>query len=86
MIDEIKSLAMLKMEKNFIAVIKKKYSRYPYFDYKFEKLLECLQKEVDELKNAYKNCDINNMREEIADISNFCDYLYEICINGRVIP
>jgi hypothetical protein len=75
-IPNIKSLAMLKMEKNFIA-IEKNYSRQPYFSHSLIEILNYLEKEVDELKEALNRLDIINLKEEIADISNVCDYFFE---------
>lgn len=81
-IPEIKSLAMLKMEKNFIAQ-EKGYPRQPYLAHPFHLIFKHLQKEVEELQQAYEKKDLTNMKEEIADISNLCDYLFELVEQGR---
>jgi hypothetical protein len=72
----IQSLSMMKMEKNFIA-LEKGYPRQPYFFHTIENLLTHLEAEVKELRDAFTQNDSVNIREEIADISNICDYLYE---------
>lgn len=86
---EIKTLAMLKMEKNFIAYCEKKYPRQPYADPKqpIHFLIYRLKQEVGELIRGYgnsltesDNLDIKtilNLKEECADISNLVDYLFE---------
>jgi hypothetical protein len=82
----IKSLAMLKMEKNFIAHIEKGYSRQPYNDDKQSLifLINRVEDELKELKDAYNNFDILMMKEECADISNIIDYLFEKLSNEKV--
>jgi hypothetical protein len=78
-IPEIRSLAMLKMEKNLIAVIDKNYSRQPYkasanhLDYLIHRLIE----ETAEPEEACLRSDLINMGEELADVSNLCDYIFE---------
>ena len=75
----IKTLAMLKMEKNFIALVEKKYPRQPY-DAEGQStafLIDRIRNELKELQGAYLNRDIQGMREECADLSNLVDYLFE---------
>lgn len=75
----IKTLAMLKMEKNFIALIEKGYSRQPY-DAEGQPtafLIDRIRDELKELQLAYLNHDLLGMKEECADISNLVDYLFE---------
>ena len=74
---KIKSLAMLKMEKNFIAVIEKKYPRQPYKHYDLPFLFKRLAQEGLELNQAMKTGDMELVREELADISNIVDYMFE---------
>lgn len=88
-VPEIKSLAMLKMEKNFIAHCEKGYTRQPYKDIKqpIQFLIYRINQELVELKQGYTKSltesetlrleDIINLKEECADISNLVDYLYE---------
>lgn len=74
----IKTLAMLKMEKNFLA-LEKGYSRKPYNEIKqdIDFLLLRLDNEIDEFTEAYENKNLEVMLEELADISNLTDYLFE---------
>jgi len=76
---QIHSLAMLKMEKNFIAVIEKGYPRQPYANEKqtVRFLIHRIEDELEELKQAYSNENLTVMKEECADISNIVDYLFE---------
>ncbi len=81
---EIKSMAMLKMEKNFIAVMEKGYERKPY-DFKNPAFwIVKITQELDELTQAWVKKDYQNIREELADISNVCDYLYEIILQREI--
>lgn len=73
----ILSLEAMKMEKNFIAHIEKGYGRQPYIDVDVDFLMERAQQELDELKAAVLNRDVVNMREEVADVQNILDYVYE---------
>ena len=96
-LDEIKTLAMLKMEKNFIAHNEKGYPRKPYAD-KNQPIRFLIQRIHDELKEldtshqAFEalhtipnelissedfSDELNEMREECADMSNLIDYLFE---------
>jgi len=82
----IRTLAMLKMEKNFIAHIEKGYPRQPYNDEKqsVNFLISRVEDELSELWDAYSNNDVPTMREECVDISNLGDYLFEKSANeGR---
>ena len=88
--EEIKSLAMMKMEKNFIAHNEKKYPRQPY---KIFSLLDCfsfVEREMKELEEAVRNYQrhlgvlpesdsyrLMEIQHEIADVSNCLDYLFE---------
>lgn len=86
----IKTLAMLKMEKNFIAYCEKGYPRQPYDDAKqpIHFLIYRIGEELQELKSVYledltkhkpplSKEAILNLQEECADISNLVDYLFE---------
>jgi len=73
----IKSLAMLKMEKNFIAVIEKGYPRRPYEYYDLEFLRKRLLEEILELSQALRQKDFKNAKCECADVSNIVDYIFE---------
>jgi len=81
-IPSIRTLNMLKMEKNFIA-LEKGYPRQPYFD-KNQSLgwfIEIrLNSEYRELIKAFDNNDILNMKEELADMSNIIDYIFEMLV------
>jgi len=75
---KIQTLAMLKMEKNFIA-LEKGYPRQPYVDPQQPVgfLIGRIKDELVELEEAYKEFDVMVMQEECADISNIIDYLFE---------
>lgn len=76
----MKTLAMLKMEKNFVAVLEKNYPRFPYRKFTIRFLIDRLQEEWDELLNAYAKLDYAEMKKECADLSNLVDYIFEaIC-------
>ena len=84
----IKSLAMLKMEKNFIAYCEKKYPRQPYKELPPSYLIQRIEEELKELKEAFDKSNpdfISNMMEECADISNLTDYLYELLLSFQFI-
>ena len=72
-----KTLAMLKMEKNFVAVIEKKYPRKPYEIYPLAELIERLKQEVKELEEAYKKGKYEAAKLECADCSNIIDFIFE---------
>ena len=69
---------MLKMEKNFIA-LEKNYHRQPYLDPQqpFEYLIKRLHDEFIELREEYETNEIEGMKEELADMSNIIDYIFE---------
>ncbi len=75
---DIKSLSMLKMEKNFIA-LEKGYPRQPYNESEqpVSFMIHRIEEELEELKEAFNKQDILVMKEECADISNLVDYLFE---------
>lgn len=84
----IKSLAMLKMEKNFIAYCEKKYPRQPYKELPPTYLIQRIEDEVKELKEAFDKSDndfIDHMLEECADVSNLIDYLYECLLSFQFL-
>lgn len=72
-----KTLSMLKMEKNFRAHIEKKYARMPYRHYDLNFWLYRIKQETKELEEAINLQDFENIREELADISNLVDYAFE---------
>jgi len=81
-----KSLAMLKMEKNFVAHIEKKYPRYPYSQFHIAYLIQRLKEEVEELEAAWNdNYNIEAMKNECADISNIVDYIFERLARGLIL-
>jgi hypothetical protein len=80
----IKSLAMLKMEKNFIAHCEKKYPRQPYKELSPEYLIRRIQEEQKELEAGLIASDFDNMMEECADISNLVDYLFEVVLRYKI--
>jgi len=80
----MKTLAMLKMEKNFIAVIEKKYSRKPYEAFSTRFLVKRLNDELVELINAINEERIQGAKDECADISNLVDYIFERLSTGQI--
>lgn len=73
----IKTLSMLKLEKCFRA-LEKGYLRQPYTNGNHTRfLIERLKDETKELKTALEEHRIQDMLEELADISNFVDFLFE---------
>jgi NTP pyrophosphatase (non-canonical NTP hydrolase) len=82
---KINSLAMLKMEKNFIAYCEKNYPRQPYQDEKqpIFFLLKRIIEETQELCEAYCFKNVKGMKEECADISNLIDYVFEKLLRGE---
>lgn len=68
---------MLKMEKNFVAVIDKKYPRKPYEVFNIGQLIERLKQETKELEEAYIAGKYEKAKVECADCSNIIDYLFE---------
>jgi len=73
----MKTLAMMKMEKNFVAVIEKGYPRKPYNALDLDYLIHRLHQETLEFTEAMKKADIEGAKLELADISNIVDYLFE---------
>jgi hypothetical protein len=71
-----KSLAMRKMEKNFIAHIDKGYQRRPYShkEYDMHFWLQRLYEELNELEQAKTSDEIC---DELADLSNIIDFIFE---------
>ena len=82
---QAKTLAMLKMEKNFVAVLEKGYARKPYENFKMEFFKKRLQEEVDEVKDAIKDGNQDRVLSELADVSNIIDFMYEIALANRYI-
>ena len=80
-----KSLAMRKMEKNFIAHLEKKYPRKPYSHYSIMFLIRRLRQETNELDRALLKSDFENAKDECADISNIVDFIFErlMIVTGR---
>jgi len=83
---DIKSLAMIKMEKNFIAHLQKGYYRFPYEGQSTRFLLDRLEWEIKELRDACldERSGTSNAKLECADISNLVDYIFERLCNGRM--
>lgn len=73
----MKTLAMIKMEKNFIAHIEKGYPRKPYHTASFGSLMKRFYEEAAELANAIRKKDFENAKLECADVSNILDYIFE---------
>jgi NTP pyrophosphatase (non-canonical NTP hydrolase) len=73
-----------KMEKNFIAINQKGYSRYPYKTNTLQFLLNRAQQELDELKEAIQQGDTENAQNECADVSNIIDYIFEALQNPQI--
>jgi hypothetical protein len=76
---EIKSLAMLKMEKNFIA-LEKGYRRQPYTFYPPSFWVDKIKEELAEMEEALKKKNVTGMMEECADLSNVIDYFFELLL------
>lgn len=74
----IKSLAMMKMEKNFSS-LEKGYPRKPYNDKKqtLDFLMGRLEDELEELQEGINDNNLENIMEECAELSNIIDYIYE---------
>jgi len=73
----MKTLAMIKMEKNFIAHLEKGYPRKPYEYYDLDYLRTRLLEEVNELYKALKSGKVEDAKRECADVSNVVDYIFE---------
>lgn len=72
-----KTLAMIKMEKNFIAHIKKKYPRKPYMHSSLMFFLKRLGEEIKELRKAISIQDWEGAKVECGDVSNILDFIFE---------
>lgn len=77
MMDDVKSLAMIKMEKNFIAHNDKNYSRQPYLNYPIQdmanpwnSLIGFVRREMEELELSLRHllADQNTVKRDL-DIS-----------------
>lgn len=79
----MKTLAMMKMEKNFVAQ-EKGYPRKPYEKLTFSDLFLRLDEEMAELFNAVFTHEIENAKKECADVSNIVDYIFERLQNENV--
>ena len=87
--EKIKSLAMMKMEKNFIAHNEKGYPRQPYNQYSLADCFSFVEREMKELElsvrqyyasrhtEKFSKESLIEIRHEIADVSNCLDYLFE---------
>jgi len=72
----MKTLAMIKMEKNFVAQ-EKGCPRKPYETYSLGDLYAKLVEEVVELHEAMKKQNTEEAKVECADVSNVIDYIFE---------
>jgi len=72
----MKTLAMIKMEKNFRA-LEKGYPRRPYEAFDIDRLIKRLQEELNELIDARIKKNYWDMLFELADLSNMVDYIFE---------
>ncbi len=79
----IKSLSMLKMEKNFRAQ-DKGYVRMPPDSFDYLELYRWVLREMEELNYAIEIKDFTNIREEVADVGNCLDYLYESALREEI--
>lgn len=88
----IKSLAMLKMEKNFIAVNDKNKPRYPYEHFTTSSLMDKLREETEELVTAICQAQayesnlqlVEDAKKECADCSNVIDIIFERLCHRRL--
>jgi len=76
----MKTLAMMKMEKNFVAQ-EKGYPRKPYDNYSLSFLMKRLYQESTELARAIVDKDFENAKLECGDVSNIVDYIFEKLVN-----
>ena len=83
-LDSVKTLAMLKMEKNFRALISQGYPRQPYRKQNTQFLLKRLREEVEELDQAIRSKRIFEAKRECADASNVIDYIFERISEGML--
>jgi len=93
-VEDVTSLSMLKMEKNFIAHNDKGYPRQPYKEFSLYDCFGFVKREMKELDEAFKhhwfggrtNVDrLIVLRNEIADVSNCLDYLYEKVLRAESV-
>ncbi len=80
----IKSLNALKMEKNFRAQ-DKGYVRSPADDFSDSELFSWVERELVELIESLCSGNTGHIREEIADVSNCLDYLYERVLRNEIL-
>ena len=83
MTESMKTLAMIKMEKNFRA-LEKGYPREPYNVETNQTLLTRLAQETIELIEEIEKGNVQQAKLECADISNIIDYLFERLSHGRI--
>ena len=93
----VKSLSMLKMEKNFVAAMDKGYPRRPYEKWDIVDLHSFVEREMKELKHEvitlgkveefglFEHDQLIKIMNEIADVSNTLDYLYERLLNKIIL-
>ena len=90
MMKGVLSLAMIKLEKNFIAFLDKSYPRQPYLEYPmfsngprnlFSKVLREMDELADEMysirEDGFTREKLYAIMQEVADVSNTLDYLFE---------
>lgn len=73
----MRTLAMIKMEKNFSGHLKKHYPRKPYEHYTIGQLLDRIEEEYNDAIVAYQRLDYEGLAFQLADISNLVDYIFE---------
>jgi hypothetical protein len=80
----MKTLTGYKMEKILIGVIDKGRSRDPALKFNFRFLVDRIKQETEEIEAALfkiqpalnpSELDFENAMKEVADVSNFCDFL-----------
>ena len=76
-VKSILTLAMLKMEKNFVGHLIKCYPREPYKHFDETFLLKRIKQEIKELEIALTSPEPHFAMEECADVSNLVDFLFE---------
>lgn len=79
------TLAMIKMEKNFVAQTKG-YPRRPYDEYSLGQLTEKLHEECTELVRALIMKNFAAAKRECADVSNVVDYIFEALAQKTKTP
>lgn len=78
------TLAMMKMRKNFIAVLEKGYPKQPYEEFSSEYLTARIREELEELEKALKDESLYEALFELADISNLVDFCFERIARDRI--